>query len=63
MFVSLPADQAVAIRQKLLESLANEAERPVRNKVSDAVADVARQYTDNSECISILNHDPLFLYT
>ncbi|KXJ90626.1 armadillo-type protein [Microdochium bolleyi] len=48
MFISLPADQAVAIRQKLLESLANEAERPVRNKVSDAVADVARQYTDNN---------------
>jgi len=48
MFVSLPADQAVAIRQKLLESLANEAERPVRNKISDAVADVARQYTDNN---------------
>lgn len=49
MFISLPADQAVAIRQKLLEALASEAERPVRNKVSDAVADVARQYTDNSE--------------
>lgn len=49
MFVSLPTDQAIAIRQKLLECLANESDRAVRNKISDAVADVARQYTDNSQ--------------
>ena len=48
IFVSLGPEQASAIRQKLLECLTNEAERVVRNKISDAVADVARQYADNS---------------
>jgi hypothetical protein len=47
MFVSLSQEQAVTIRQKLLEALANEADRTVRNKISDAVADVARQYSEN----------------
>lgn len=49
MFVSLSPDQAMAIRQKLLECLANETDRAVRNKISDAVADVARQYSENSQ--------------
>lgn len=47
-FISLARDQAAAIRQKLLESLAGDVDRSVRNKVSDAVAEVARQYTENS---------------
>lgn len=51
MFYSLSKDQAMVIRQKLLETLATEADRMVRNKISDAVAEVARQYTDNSESI------------
>ncbi|KAH8653307.1 armadillo-type protein [Xylariales sp. PMI_506] len=49
IFISLSQDQARAIRQKLLESLANEGDRTVRNKISDAVADVARQYAENDD--------------
>lgn len=49
IFVSLGPGEASAIRQKLLECLTNEPERVVRNKISDAVADVARQYADNSQ--------------
>lgn len=48
MFISLDREQAAAIRQKLLETLAGDFDRSVRNKVSDAVAEVARQYTENS---------------
>lgn len=46
MFVSLAKDQAAVIRQKLLECLSNEADKLVRNKISDAVAEVARQYSE-----------------
>ncbi|CAI4213323.1 unnamed protein product [Parascedosporium putredinis] len=46
IFVSLPQEQAAVIRQKLLEILTSETERAVRNKISDAVAEVARQYTE-----------------
>ena len=49
MFYSLAKDQAAVIRQKLLETLAAEPERAVRNKISDAVAEVARQYTESSQ--------------
>lgn len=48
MFLSLSKDQAAVIRQKLLESLGGDFQRAVRNKISDAVAEVARQYTENS---------------
>jgi importin-5 len=50
MFLSLAADHAIAIRQKLLQSLAVESDKNVRNKISHAVAEVARQYTENSQC-------------
>lgn len=46
MFVSLAKEQAAVIRQKLLECLVNEADKNVRNKISDAVAEVGRQYSD-----------------
>lgn len=46
-FISLSNDQAVVIRQKLLETLTSESDRKVRNKISDAVAEIARQYTEN----------------
>ncbi|EOO01565.1 putative importin subunit beta-3 protein [Phaeoacremonium minimum UCRPA7] len=49
MFISLSKDQAAVIRGKLLETLVNEADRTVRNKISDAVAEVARQYTENND--------------
>ncbi|KAI1810595.1 armadillo-type protein [Poronia punctata] len=48
IFVSLAPEQAQVIRQKLLESLASESDRLVRNKIGDAVADVARQYSENN---------------
>jgi len=47
-FISLPAEQAAAIRQKLLEALGTETDRNVRNKISHAVAELARQYTENN---------------
>lgn len=53
IFASLGPEEASAIRQKLLECLTNEPERVVRNKISDAVADVARQYADNSQFTSL----------
>jgi importin-5 len=49
MFLSIAKDQAAVIRQKLLETLGAETDRAVRNKISDAVAEVARQYTENSQ--------------
>ncbi|KHO01138.1 importin beta-3 subunit [Metarhizium album ARSEF 1941] len=49
IFYSLAKDQAAVIRQKLLEALGTEPDRTVRNKISDAVAEVARQYTDNND--------------
>ncbi|PSR77228.1 armadillo-type protein [Coniella lustricola] len=49
MFVSLGKEHAVVIRQKLLECLVSEADKSVRNKISDAVAEVARQYSDIDE--------------
>lgn len=53
MFISLARDQAAVIRNKLLETLALEADRAVRNKISDAVAEIARQYADNSQFLPI----------
>ncbi|KAH7327822.1 armadillo-type protein [Stachybotrys elegans] len=49
MFLSIAKDQAAVIRLKLLETLGAETDRAVRNKISDAVAEVARQYTENSD--------------
>ncbi|KAI0475178.1 ARM repeat-containing protein [Xylariaceae sp. FL0804] len=49
MFVSLPHEQASVIRSKLLETFGTESDRMVRNKIGDAVADVARQYSENNE--------------
>lgn len=47
--MSIASEQAVVIRQKLLETLSAEADRSVRNKISLTVAEIARQYTDNSQ--------------
>lgn len=49
MFISLSVEQALFIRQKLLETLGSENDKAVRNKISDAVAEVARQYSEHSE--------------
>lgn len=37
----------MVIRQKLMTCLTNESVTDVRKKVGDAVAEIARQYTDN----------------
>ena len=43
----LQPPQKVAIRQKLLECLEGERLPDVRHKIGDAVAEIARQYSDN----------------
>jgi len=48
MFISLAKEHAIIIRTKLLENLVAEPDRTVRNKISDAVAEIGRQYSDNS---------------
>lgn len=49
MFISLAPEPAEVIRQKLLETLNTENDKAVRNKISDAVAEVARQHTEWSQ--------------
>ena len=39
----------MAIRTKLLQSLTAETPPAVRNKVGDAVAEIARQYADDGD--------------
>lgn len=51
LFLGLESESALIIRQKLLETLAQEQDTSVRNKISDAVAEVARQYSDSSKCL------------
>lgn len=50
LFFSLSNEAKVAIRQQILRGLATEQVSHVRNKIGDAVAEVARQYTDNGTC-------------
>lgn len=47
-FLSLNQDDGYVIRQKLLEALGTETTNSVRNKIGDAVAEIAREYSDNS---------------
>ena len=54
LFLALPQQQKLAIRQKLLECLQSESLPLVRHKVGDAVAEIARQYSDNAEVWSEL---------
>ncbi|PBP19199.1 ARM repeat-containing protein [Diplocarpon rosae] len=48
-FLSLEQTQGYVIRQKLLEALGSETTNPVRNKIGDAVAEIAREYSDNNK--------------
>ncbi|KAH8595233.1 armadillo-type protein [Bisporella sp. PMI_857] len=48
LFLSLQQEQAHVIRSKLLEVLASESTNSVRNKIGDAVAEIAREYYDNN---------------
>ena len=54
LFLTLSTDARMAIRSKLLECLAGEQINHVRNKISDAIAEIARQYTDNGKVVDIL---------
>lgn len=54
VFLSLPNEQRVAIREKLIACLSNESTLDVRKKIGDAVAEVARQYTDNGMRLPLL---------
>ena len=47
LFLTLGQDEKVAIRSKLLQCLDGEQLAHVRNKIGDAVAEIARQYTDS----------------
>lgn len=49
LFLTLPQLERDAIRQKLLDCLTAEATPAVRNKTSDAIAEIARQYTEEGE--------------
>jgi hypothetical protein len=49
LFLSIPQEQAYAIRQRMLEALGAETTPTVRNKIGDAVAEVAREYSDNNQ--------------
>jgi hypothetical protein len=51
LFLSLPQEQGYVIRQKLLEALSTESTNAVRNKIGDAVAEIAREYSDSSMCV------------
>jgi hypothetical protein len=48
MFISLDKEHGTLIRGKILETLVTESDKAVRNKISDAVAELARQYYDSS---------------
>lgn len=47
LFSTLAREQRLVIRQKLVTCLTNEPANDVRRKIGDAVAEIARQYTDN----------------
>ncbi|KAI9797958.1 MAG: hypothetical protein M1833_005014 [Piccolia ochrophora] len=49
LFMILQEAQKVAIRQNILQCLTTESLPHVRNKIGDAVAEIARQYTDEGE--------------
>ena len=46
LFLCLGENEKNFIRQRLLQCLANEQMTNVRHKIGDAVAEIARQYTD-----------------
>ncbi len=50
LFLTLSPEARGAIRSKLLEGLAREQINAVRNKIGDAIAEIARQYVDASMC-------------
>lgn len=57
LFFTLTPEQRLAIRQKLLQSLNSESTANVRNKIGDAVAAIAEQYTENGMLIFLADSD------
>ena len=49
LFLTLKQAEREAIRAKLLQCLSAETDSRVRSKVADAVAELARQHTDECE--------------
>lgn len=47
LFSTLSGEQRLVIRQKLVTCLTSESVTDVRKKIGDAVAEIARQYTDS----------------
>lgn len=47
LFSTLTGEQRLVIRQKLVTCLTGESIIDVQKKIGDAVAEIARQYTDN----------------
>ncbi|KAL8882256.1 MAG: hypothetical protein Q9198_000720 [Flavoplaca austrocitrina] len=56
LFSTLQPPHKEAIRQKLLECLQNESLPHVRHKIGDAVAEIARQYSDEEQSWGELLH-------
>ena len=56
LFLTLNAPEREAIRAKLLQCLANETDNSVRTKVGDAVAELARQHTDEGTSKRHISH-------
>jgi len=48
LFISLADPQKAFIRALLIQSFGEESANPVRNKIGDAIADIARQGHDYS---------------
>ncbi|KAI9889153.1 MAG: hypothetical protein M1814_005744 [Vezdaea aestivalis] len=49
LFLTLQSNHKTDIRAKLIECLTAETNKSVRKKTSDAIAEIARQYTDDEE--------------
>ncbi|KAF9892724.1 hypothetical protein FE257_001126 [Aspergillus nanangensis] len=49
LFSTLTGEQRLVIREKLVNCLTSESTTDVRKKIGDAVAEIARQYTDNGD--------------
>lgn len=52
LFMTLQEPQKNAIRSQLIQCMQSETIGHVRNKVGDAVAEIARQYSDDGECVT-----------
>lgn len=62
LFSTLTTDQRLVIRQKLVTCLTTESGTDVRKKIGDAVAELARQYTDNG-MLNTRSSSLLFLFS